>query len=142
MSIWLGEVGRPNAKSSVRRRRGSTSISDTSSRIPVDAAEANVDEDVAVAIEATSEAEGVDAAANSEVEAKADSVVVVVDATAVTPPTLATRTLSQLSVARSYGTRKVTKSKFDSRAITLLLCLLQSGIVAHREACSYMSSDV
>lgn len=61
-----------------------------------DVVEVNVDEDVAVAIEATSEAEVVDAAATQEGVATVDFVVVVADATAEILPTLATRMLSRL----------------------------------------------
>lgn len=61
-----------------------------------DVVEVNVDEDVAVAIEATSEAEVVDAAATQEGVATVDFVVVVADSTAEILPTLATRMLSRL----------------------------------------------
>lgn len=94
------------------------SICVTSSLALEAAVAASVDEDVAVAIEATFEAEGEDAAAISEGEGKAGSVVVVAGATAVILPMLATRTLSPLSVARSCDESIFTKPGFDRRAIT------------------------
>lgn len=85
------------------------SISVTLSLALEDAVEASVDEDVGVAIEAISEAEGVDVAPNQEG---------VVDATAEIPPMLATRTLSQPLVARSCGLSITTKLESDNRATT------------------------
>jgi len=96
MNTWPAEVERPSARSSAKRRRGSMSTFVTLSLTLEDVVEVNVDEDVAVAIEATSEAEVVDAAATQEGVATVDFVVVVADATAEILPTLATRMLSRL----------------------------------------------
>jgi len=118
MNTWLVGVERPSARSSAKKRRGSMSISVTLSLALEDAVEASVDQDVGVAIEAISEAEGVDVAPNQEGVVKVAIVVVVVDATAEIPPMLATRTLSQPLVARSCGLSITTKLESDNRATT------------------------